>query len=288
MGWTEQLATAFAAGKPARGTQVFQIFENVKALALGSDPLSPKIQNAALDNSIIKQANINTSTGEISTNSAGTFVLPGGSYGFYPQFKAAVSLGSSAIAQMSKDHVTPLSYTTLMHLESLTTIAYAQQRYINSSPPYNIGDGDIPLFFFGLLRGGGMAATYSADVPPWAYNGPTSVKAEAVGLNGKKYKINRKTNKDNGKVEKTYEEITHTVKNADMGIIPHPFGELEKGDEIILLNPPDTLDLLEMHEAGESIAGLFDDDYLRLDNSPIVRAMPDGVKACRYKWKNTK
>ncbi|PCH65816.1 MAG: hypothetical protein COC04_00870 [Gammaproteobacteria bacterium] len=48
MGWSELLGTAFAAGKPARGSQVFQIFENVKALALGSDPLSPKIQDLAL------------------------------------------------------------------------------------------------------------------------------------------------------------------------------------------------------------------------------------------------
>ena len=144
------------------------------------------------------------------------------------------------------------------------------------------------LFFFGLIRNGKMVASYAADVPPWGYNGPTSVKAEAIGLKGEKYKINRKTNKDTGKVEKKYEEITHAVKNSDMGIIPHPFVEIEKGDEIILLNPPDTIDLLDMHEAGESIAGLFDDDYLRLDNAPIIRATPNGVKACRYMWKNTK
>lgn len=48
MGWSELLATAFAAGKPARGSQVFQIFENIKALASGSDPLSPKIKDLAL------------------------------------------------------------------------------------------------------------------------------------------------------------------------------------------------------------------------------------------------
>ena len=292
--------------------------------ALRDDPLAmfegaagaPRLQTAAMDSAIvtldkmaansvdqsqvvagaIHQAELSTSTGSVSValGAAQDLILPGGSYGFFPQAEAVGSTGGFIFAMRMLESSPLLAadgQVTAIQLEQVSGHAsitlHAHQRYINSSPPYNLGDGDIPLFHFGLLRDGVIVATYTADVPPWGYNGPTSVRADATNRQGKKFRRKRTIDKRRGKVVTEMEEITHTIKNADMGLIPHPFLSKKEGDEVILLNPPETSDLLDMHEAGESIAQLFKDDYLRLDNADLARATPSGVKACRYRWKST-
>ena len=67
---------------------------------------------------------------------------------------------------------------------------------------------------------GKIISTYVADVPPWAYNGSTKRKNAThyqTDEHGKMhgYVKDRKTG--------VMIPVTHAMKNADMGVLPHPF-----------------------------------------------------------------
>jgi hypothetical protein len=234
----------------------------------------------------VHQAELNTSTSEASGTSVSMapvyLLMAGGEYSFGGTAKTGPIGGTFKLVGSSTGYLNRYTFTA----NSSNQTGYLKQRYINSSPPYDLGDGDVPLFYFAHIRGGSVISTYAADVPPWAYNGPTSVRADIVDKFGKKFKKVRTIDRSRGEVKTELQEITHEIKNADMKIIPHPFFNVQAGDDVVLLDPPSTLDLLKMHEAGESIAGLFEDGYIRLDNSNITRKTPSGVTACGYKWRN--
>lgn len=158
--------------------------------------------------------------------------------------------------------------------------------YINSSPPYDLGDGEIPLFAYILLDSNNKIVGYTSAIdPPWAYNGPTNVKPNHVE-NGKKF-IKGKRLKEDGNIETYKEELTQEIKNADMDLIPHPFF-VKPGETVILLDAADSLELRELTESRERVSELFFKEYLRLDNSPIERGGPNGLPQLKYKWKNSR
>jgi len=159
-------------------------------------------------------------------------------------------------------------------------------RYINASPPYDLGDGQIPLFsFLRLDSDSKVIAVHNSVNPPWAHNGPTKTKHNAI-REGKKVYIEKCLN-DDGEIELIETEITQAVKNADMDTIPHPF-LLKPGDSVVLLDPVETLYLEELRQTGERISRLIFDDYLRLDGEEITRNCPTGVMPRKFKWKNTR
>ena len=293
--------------------------QNPIAIAEGASG-APKIQNAAIaDGAVhaaqiaadavgqseitagaVHQGELNTSTSEVSTDTSDSgfagdtdtqVTLPGGAYGFYPQFKSESS-SAKPVCQLYNMTSSPnTSYITKAMLFNNTVATYlvsAQQRYINSSPPFDLGDGAVPLFVFlnynTLTKN--IRGYYIADVPPWAYNGPTNITPTRVTKGGKKFKNVATIDEENGNY--SYEEINvdMNLKNSDMRIIPHPFAA-DPNYEVILLDPVETLYLKELHEQGESISMLIKKHYLRLDNETINRATPPGVIASRFKWKNT-
>src|SRR3990167_709514 len=68
----------------------------------------------------------------------------------------------------------------------------AQQRYVQASPPYNLGDGDVPLFVFVVVNSlGKIESTYVAQDPPWANNGPTNIQPDFIDLQGRKFRKTR-------------------------------------------------------------------------------------------------
>lgn len=126
----------------------------------------------------ISQAKLSTTTGEVSTtvNAFVSLTLPGGSYGFYPQIKmlnTATGYDVRFIEGTSESGWT--SYVTNIALKSnpSNNDIYAQQRYIQASPPYMLGDTEWGHFLFLLRRlgTGEVVSTYQAEDPPWAYNG---------------------------------------------------------------------------------------------------------------------
>lgn len=122
----------------------------------------------------ISQPKIKTATGEVSIGGGGAsnLTLPGGTYGFYPQVKQTTDAG--LLSQICMGYVSG-SYATQIYLSAAGGTygaGYAQQRYIQASPPYKIGDITWGHFLF-LLRNaaGDVKAAYEAEDPPWAYNG---------------------------------------------------------------------------------------------------------------------
>jgi hypothetical protein len=226
----------------------------------------------------VSQGNLNTSTGSVSKAGGGThvwstalFTLPGGQYGFHPQIKstgtskAIFNIGGLTFSGVST--ATPTidgasvgsSYITNMTIacsESANT-ASAQQLYITSSPPFDLGDGHLHGFIFSKVnKAGDIVATYIADVPPWAYNGPTNIRADYVDGRGRKYRrtIKRRSLEeiiDGAAIEHVWQEITQAHKNADIHLIPHPFpGMCHPDHTIILLDPlDDRLPAIMAHHA---------------------------------------
>ena len=124
--------------------------------------------------SSVGQGELKTAQGSVSTTS-GTFVnltLPGGEYGFYSRTKADV--GANITGQIVSAR-SGASYATIIALLTTNppTAVYAQQRYLQASPPYKIGDKKWEHFLYALVNAqGDIIAAYEAEDPPYAYNGP--------------------------------------------------------------------------------------------------------------------
>ncbi|MDH5394403.1 MAG: hypothetical protein OEY11_14560 [Gammaproteobacteria bacterium] len=185
--------------------------------------------------------------------------------------------------------------------------------YINSSPPYNLGDGDIPMFVYAVIDNAtGEIESFSSSVDPvWAYNGPTNIVPDRYGSDGRIYRQRRDMNKvpfslaeakaaaDPAKLkayldafsaaEIVEEEITQQMKNADMNIIPHPFMSNElAGKTVVMLDPmsPIMEYLLEMqqHDAG-NVGEIINSKYLTIGNTQLSRKGPAGLLIPSVQWK---
>jgi hypothetical protein len=227
----------------------------------------------------LPQAGLSTTTGAVSTTGAANLTLPGGTYGFYPQTKHSTGSGGETTTALIASALTSTSYVTAIHLTANTAgTASAQQRYIQASPPYDLGDGDIPLFVFAVVNSKGeVESTYVAEDPPWAHNGPTDIAPDFY-QDGRGYKRVR------GKII----EVTKEFKNSDIGIVPHPFTLNDlTGKTVVLLDPVSDLmlSLREMNHSGESVCDLLHEGKLIVGNLPIARKTPRGVLPVDVKWR---
>lgn len=233
----------------------------------------------------VHQGELNTSSGEVNTSTIARLTLPGGAYGFYPQVKHDTTTTTVTIQVYLRTSGAQGAYATLIYIDAGDSgSASAQQRYVNASAPYDLGDGEIPLFVFALVDAGGrVLASYAADAPPWAYNGPTWIGSDLVDKKGRRFQ-KRITNGEPSLIE-----VTQEIKNADMPLIPHPFNDVPEGCSVVLLDPVGTVveKLAELHIAGESVADLLRTQLL-LSSSPLLRKAPPGVAPVGVTWKNTK
>lgn len=271
----------------------------------------------------VVQGSLSTTTGEVSTadTTMTTSTLPGGTYGFYPQLKAGISAYYAAAMAGYQNvnvatQVTP-SALTASYVTNITLCSfagggtlYAQQRYIQASPPYDLGDGEIPLFVFVKLNAlGDVLATYSAPEAPWHYNGPTDIKAERYDSGHRGYRKVKQFIAEHGSIQAARQagmtraqiaqalanspmieiEITQAMKNADMGLIPHPFGTLNAGETVVLLDPvsPFVDRASRLHESGESICELLHSGDIVIGNTDLPRNKPSGVLAVAPRWSLT-
>jgi hypothetical protein len=289
MTWTGQ---TFTAGQILTASQMNLLQADITAQANG-DSGAPKNQTASIANNAvttakiaanaITQGKLDTSTGEVSGIS-GNSTLAGGEYGFYPQVRVSSGDADADIA----NGITNTSYLTNIYLlrVSGTGTVYAQQRYINASPPYDLGDGPIPLFIFAMIDNttGDIERTYSAPEAPWHHNGPTIIRPDQY-MNGIPYRyvrqvpsrldslgqsvgIIRQKMRDGDAItdserlqmrdfymgmtdeQPVLQEITQEIKNADMDLLPHPFLDAPAGKTIVMLDPldPVTEDLLTLQQ----------------------------------------
>ncbi|VAV82528.1 hypothetical protein MNBD_DELTA01-1624 [hydrothermal vent metagenome] len=272
------------------------------------------VSQSSMQDSAIGQAELKTAMGSVSNGgNRANLTLPGGEYGFYPQIKANDTSGGEAYML---SHYATTSYVTNITIqgysdEFISVTVYAQQRYIQASPPYNLGNGDIPLFIFAMVNKstGKIEATYTAEDPPWAYNGPKRINPNKVfNRDGKKYlkRTKRPWSHAEAKADKVKlienlaatktpvveeVEITHSMKNAGMSDIPHPFASLDPATHtVVLLDPCSSLclDLYELaQEADEGtteIAELLHEGRIIADNTVINGLItPPGVMGVKMR-----
>ena len=273
---------------------------------------------------VVDQANLKSTTGDLTKTISGSPVLmtgPGGEFGFWPTMAHALSAGSKIIVSPAYSltatntgagntlNFPNINYnTTLLQrflLMNGTSSGFnpgtltVRQRFVQASPPYDIGDGEVHTFIFALIENGSgkIIAMYHAPDPPWANNGPTCIQPE-YKKNGKLYRracIIDKTKdfQDPERYKFVEQEITNEFKNSDMALIPHPFqGNDMSGISIILIDPNDPIVLIaeEMKNGGElALEELFINDYVRFGNEHLNgRRTPDSsVMVVKPNWKNS-
>jgi hypothetical protein len=212
------------------------------------------------------------------------FVLPSGAYSFVPGLSTDAdvatrgSIGGSVTADgvadfdVAKDkgisyvlsNISPRAILWLAVLNpanTATNIAVLTANYIQTSPPYDLGDGPIPLFMFAAVDAGGVPRmAWVGHDPPWAKEFKPKVNlpytlAEAAGDSVKMKAItdavkghlvtagaisalsaNRLIAKDAETAKSMDAQIatlasqvvdltpeTQAQKNEDMVLVPHPF-----------------------------------------------------------------
>lgn len=287
--------------------------------------------------SSVSQSKLKTASGGVSVNSLSVTnvstlaTLPGGSYGFYPRSRASgdhISTSTETLSHASRlftySYNNPgtsydTGYVAYLHISaqadstnSSSATTYADQVYVTASPPYNMGDGDIPLFVFALVdSSGSVIGSYVAEDPPWAYNGPTDIRPVSYE-EGTKSVCRFVTPAilvdklgplfDNvqrvlpllsaserplllefmNTPEVVLVPITNQIKNADMPLIPQPFKHNMGGVTSILLDPMATEVLRNLHLSGANVHDLLIDKSVKLGNQ-VLRAGPPRIPVYSFK-----
>src|SRR5690606_36361066 len=179
-----------------------------------------------------------------------------------------------------------------------------RQRYVQSSPPYDHGDGPVQGYVYAELRPDGrVGGLYVAEDPPW-YGNTVHAPREQFVKDGKPFgrfvrpacrlcdlKAGKITLDEYmaraGECEVVEEEITPAVKLRGMAGLAQPFLDVKPGRTVVLVDPMDELTgrLIRMMQAGESVPELFAEGYLRVDNEALKRGGPPGVPVHPVKWR---
>lgn len=189
---------------------------------------------------------------------------------------------------------------------------YFWYQYITASPPYDLGDGEIPIFIFARQApGGDIQQMSAAPDPPW-YNPAADIitrkdTTEPGSPNTRKFRavrdLQRPSNWGNKTARDRYladlrrpladwpeEEITPAAKNAGIDQRPHPFAEIPPGHRAILLDPASDFahQLAAIHADGGDVLSLIQQGYINLGDVIPERAGPANVQVVGARWKNTR
>lgn len=222
MTWTNH---TYEVGEVLASSKMTTFQDNYTALMQGH-PGAPKIIEAAIATGAVKQNSLLTTTAATTlvVNSAGqSLALAGGTYSWW-------TASSSAQGTSFSNNDTAAGVLGLMNRSAIDIDFYLDERYIQASPPYNLGNGDVPLFVFIDLSDEGQTIrnVQIAPDPPWAYHGPTDISVHrADPVSGRLWGRKR----DGSEVE-----LTRAYKNSDMSLIPHPFLSVNSS-RVCLLDP---------------------------------------------------
>lgn len=282
----------------------------------GTDMLLEAVDGGGLQS--VSQGDLNTSTGTFSASpssiggstftgsgdnlkiaaGSGHIITPGGQYGFMIESRN-IQTGRAGGWIYCNDSTSFVAGLTAYNFDaSLDDTVHGQQRYITSSPPFDMGDGEVGGFIFLLLNSAGdIVSHYAADVPPWGYNGPTNIRADKIHpITKEKYRRVMKERTleeimDGARIEYEYQEITQAIKNADMGLLPHPFGAVPPGHTVVMLDPMDEKirNLIEYQNAGggdDVVNAIHSGKYITMGDK-VQRKAPKGVGVFAIKQKKT-
>jgi hypothetical protein len=250
----------------------------------------------------VGELKIGTSTHSRSNDSSGQHTLSGGPYAFhggeryddnagsgnYEDWSGQVHRGYSpdevswynATNDTGEVHVVWISNGRGGYSDGTT---YYYEYYVQSSPPYDLGDGEVPLFLFVEVdkQTGEVVSVVESDDPPWMHNGPT-------------HAIGPVWDED----LELWRPRTPDEKNADMDLVPHPFlgSYREDGsliDTVPLIVEP-TGDFIEhlrrrKDETGDDLAEMVNKGYILFDNSgPTRHHAPRTTLPVKARMRNTK
>lgn len=344
MAWTN---LTFNFGAVLTSTQMTQLYDNFAAMAAGSGG-APSIVYGAMSfsNNIVAgdiaasavgaseiaagavgaseigsdavhQAEVFTASQDVTRATDGTtyFTATGGAYTLGHTLAIAVAGGGivdlgRGSANVQTSHIARWHLTT----SGISNTVTGRLHYIAASKPYDMGDGEIPIFIYALIDNATqeiISVSTSFD-PPWAYNGPTKTTADRHGKDGKQY-INqlilppelshrpeagapliafRRAMAEFKRTPDIIEEVelTPLMKNTDWGLIPDPFIGNDLTDKtVVLFDPVSSLieELSLLRDDGESINTLFHNGYINIGNTPLPRKGPEGLMIVSADWKVT-
>lgn len=274
--------------------------DNVNAAAIGQGQL----KNAAQEVSVVSgSASVFTPTGGdfmLGTAFKGASATSGQRITFCDLIDSYVDSSNSEVLLATPVTTSLVAKKVFVNSSSISSITItAALRYIQSSPPYDIGDGECQSFIFAVVNSKGVIECISISPDPcWAYNGPTNVRSE-YARNGKKYKKNciidaEKDLEDPTRFSLVEQEITTAYKNSDMSIIPHPFiGTDLTNKTVVLIDPCDDIAAhVELMKGGGETPGdeLFMQEYVTIGNEHISgRSTPHkDILVVKPSWKNSK
>jgi hypothetical protein len=263
------------------------------------------IGQAEIEAAAIGQGELKTTTAsasqQVNAGATASVTLTGGTYSWWT-LSAVPSGGTADIVFGNGD--TAAGVIGIYNNAGNVADVYRDERYVQASPPYNLGHGDIPLFVFVLMEGGNVVGIEVAPDPTWAYHGPTNICPERRDrVTGKGYRRYREINgipyavaiRDAAMLRRVMagaqevtmieREITHEIKNRDMNLWPHPWvGNDLTGKSVVLLEPTSALvdRLATIHAEAEAreVVGIVK-QYLTIDNAPLAYTTPNGVVARR-------
>jgi hypothetical protein len=148
LAWTN---LTYIYGSQLTATKMNQLYDNFAAMA-GANTGAPRLASASLETALVTQSRLSTATA--SGLAGGTYTLVGGTYSWW----TASSTGGEFVD----------TGITGAGLSSISGSAYYDERYIQASPPYDFGDGAIPLFLFMVI--GDNRQFSAAPDPVWHYN----------------------------------------------------------------------------------------------------------------------
>lgn len=314
------------AESPGNVSLFTRLRDNPEAIALGlsgatrivSGAFSAgAVDQAAIGSSAVHQAELSTGTQE--TSNVGTacsndnFTAPDG-YGFFPEIRTSSGSGSARWCSHVTFQIagsTSTGYGDLQIGKSNTTggvTSYIRIRYVNSSPPYDFGDGQVARFVYvEAAPNGDIVRTMNADDPPWASlidkgarridrtTGKTYIKRPIQALPRWADVADDKQRMDAyavslASLECEWVELTQAMKMDPMSRRPSAWNDrLEAPNHQVIIEPASDI----LHRIQEAMlvdpdispSALIHEGYLEIDNTPLSRAGPPGVPVHGVKWR---
>ena len=261
----------------------------------------PKIAGGAVGQAQLKTT---TASGSLNLNNgvSGNYTLTGGAYSWW-------TAGSTGQWDFENGD-TAAGVLGVGNFGAGNSTFYVDERYVQASPPWNLGNGDIALFIFGLMASDGTLRSVSvAPDPVWGNNGPTNIQPErwqglrafrrypeieglAVQDAFKNRAVLQRFLALQSPIDVFWREVTMSVKNADMPLFPHPWIGNDLTDLTPILIAPtsaliDRLALLHADQGAREIRRLIEAGYLDIGNTPLALNAPPGVMPVAASWKLT-
>lgn len=280
---------------------------NSASVSLGSSSITTTmladlaVTEAKLAASAVSQGKLKTALQQQSANPGANRVDIAATGGTYTLTRS-LDVGGGDVSLLA---AATGSYTVTMGHNNTGTVYYYQSRYIQASPPDNLGDGEFTGFVFIEMRPNGtIAAVDMADDSPWIYNGPNKLDpyTQFHNASGVRYRRVRQIIAEFGGVSAALasgltraqimdrlvtdslvdEEITYAVKNRDMAFRPHPFTKPAVGNTIVMLDPFSQFfrQLRRLHHLVDpdfNATKMLMDGLITVGNTALVRVGPPGV-----------